>query len=290
LEDLFVDPAWTRRGVATALVRHLCEVVAARGGSCIEVVANPHALDFYLSAGFADCGEAATELGRARRMQLRIDGSKRSDEERARLRDLVRRGYDVISHAYRSDAGESNADSSETTATYRTWIGDLAALLSPGSRVLDLGCGAGLPACRALVARGFRVTGIDISGVQIARARQLVPAAAFIQADMVTWDADPGSFDAVVSLYALIHVPLEDQRSLFPRVRRWIRDDGYLLAIVGSRRWTGVERYLGADMFWDHEGPSAYLDWLRAAGFDPQWTRFIPEGNAGHTLILARAV
>jgi len=214
----------------------------------------------------------------------------RTDGDRAQLRDLVRRGYDVISHAYRNDAGESNVASRETTATYNGWIDELAALIPPASRVLDLGCGAGVPAARALVAHGFRVTGVDISGVQITRAKQLVPEAEFVHADMVIWDPPDGSFDAIVSLYALIHVPLEDQRLLLPRMRRWLTDSGHLLLIVGSRRWTGVEDYMGADMFWDHEGPTAYDEWLRAAGFEPQWHRFVPEGDAGHILILARAV
>ena len=107
---------------------------------------------------------------------------------------------------------------------------------------------------------------------------------------MVTWSARDASFDAIVSFYALIHVPLEDQRLLLPRLRGWLSDSGYLLVTVGSRRWTGTEKYMGAEMFWDHEGSGVYLDWLSAAGLEPQWSKFVPEGTAGHTLVLARAV
>jgi len=214
----------------------------------------------------------------------------RPESDRAELRDLVRRGYDAISNAYRDDSGESNAESAETTATYGAWLAELSALLPAGSLVLDLGCGAGVTAARDLVAAGFRLTGVDISAVQVRRAHELVPEGTFIQADMATWDPADRSFDAVVCLYALIHVPLEDQRSLFPRLRRWLTDSGYLLAIVGAGRWTGVEDYMGAEMFWDHEGPDAYLDWFADAGLEPLRSRFIPEGSAGHTLILARAV
>jgi ubiquinone/menaquinone biosynthesis C-methylase UbiE len=39
----------------------------------------------------------------------------------------------------------------------------LAAQLTPGSRVLDVGCGTGLPTARNLVDAGMHVTGIDIS-------------------------------------------------------------------------------------------------------------------------------
>ncbi len=94
---------------------------------------------------------------------------------------------------------------------------------------------------------------------------------------------------AAISFYALIHLPLADQQALLPRIRAWLRPGGYLLAIVGAREWTGTEHYLGADMFWDHADTSTYLRWLQAAQLHPRWHRYIPEGNSGHTLILAQA-
>jgi SAM-dependent methyltransferase len=99
----------------------------------------------------------------------------------------------------------------------------------------------------------------------------------------------PASLDAVVSFYALIHVPLADQQALFPAIRSWLRPGGYLLAITGARHWTGTETYLGADMFWDHADTATYLHWLAAARLTPIWHRYIPEGDSGHSLILARA-
>jgi cyclopropane fatty-acyl-phospholipid synthase-like methyltransferase len=154
--------------------------------------------------------------------------------------------------------------------------------------VLDLGCGAGVPAARLLADAGFTVTGLDVSDVQIARARTLVPEAEFLVADMATWDAPAGAFDAIASLYALIHVPVLDQEALIPRLARWLRPGGHLLAIVGHTRWTGVEDYMGAPMFWDHMDEATYLTWLERAGFTVHWHRFVPEGAGGHALLLAQ--
>jgi GNAT superfamily N-acetyltransferase len=70
LEDLFVDPGYMRRGIATVLVNRIADVLRARGVERLEVTANPHALGFYRAIGFIDCDVAETELGAAPRMVL----------------------------------------------------------------------------------------------------------------------------------------------------------------------------------------------------------------------------
>jgi ribosomal protein S18 acetylase RimI-like enzyme len=70
LEDLFVDPAYRRRGIATALVSRIAGILRARGAERLEVTANPHALGFYRGAGFIECGVAETDFGAAPRMVL----------------------------------------------------------------------------------------------------------------------------------------------------------------------------------------------------------------------------
>jgi hypothetical protein len=42
-------------------------------------------------------------------------------------------------------------------------------------------------------------------------------------------------------------------------------------------------------MFWDQADTATYLHWLTAARLTPVWHRYIPEGNSGHSLILACA-
>ena len=105
---------------------------------------------------------------------------------------------------------------------------------------------------------------------------------------MALWDSGPSSFDAVVCLYALIHLPLTDQGRLIPRLARWLGPSGYLLVIVGHQQWTGIEDYMGASMFWDHADAASYLAWFEAVGLSVRWSRYIPEGASGHTLVLAQ--
>jgi SAM-dependent methyltransferase len=152
--------------------------------------------------------------------------------ERARRRALVRDGYDAISLAYRSDDGEAAASSAEDVSRYAGWVAELAGLLRAGARVVDLGCGAGIPATRELASHGLQVLGVDFSAVQLRRAQRLVPAARLVQADMATLQLRSASADAVVAFYSLIHVPVADQQALFPRIRHWLRPGGYFMAVI----------------------------------------------------------
>jgi SAM-dependent methyltransferase len=208
---------------------------------------------------------------------------------RAAQRDLVRRGYDEISFVYRDDDGQPAASSAEHVGRYAGWVAELAGLLPAGATVADLGCGAGIPATRELTGHGLRVIGVDFSAVQLARARRLVPAASLVRADITALRLRPASLDAVVSFYTLIHVSLADQLALFPRIRSWLRPGGYLLAITGAGHESGTGPFLGTEMFWEHADTDTYLRWFRAARLVPQWHRYIPEGDSGHSLILARA-
>jgi SAM-dependent methyltransferase len=136
------------------------------------------------------------------------------------------------------------------------------------------------------------VIGVDISPVQIERARNIVPRAEFVRADMTEVDFPAESFAAIVSLYAIIHVPLDEQRTLFAKFFEWLLPERYLLAAVGSRAWTGLEEdwleVSGATMFWSHADAETYESWLMEFGFKLLWSKFIPEGDGWHQLILAQ--
>jgi GNAT superfamily N-acetyltransferase len=72
LEDLFVDPKWMRRGIATALVNCIADVVRSRGADTLEVTASPDALAFYRAVGFVDIGVAETAFGSAPQLLLKL--------------------------------------------------------------------------------------------------------------------------------------------------------------------------------------------------------------------------
>ena len=194
----------------------------------------------------------------------------------------MRRGYDLVSGAYRTD------DAAE--GEYGAWLDLLEARVPPPAKVLDLGCGCGVPAARRLAPR-YEVTGVDFSPVQIGRARTLVPKATFVCADMTTTEFPDAAFDAVVCLYAIIHVPRADQPALLRTIARWLRPGGVLIATVGERAWTGTEMdWLGVPggaMWWDHADAQTYRLWFADAGLAIEQEHFVPEGQGGHQFLLA---
>ena len=108
-----------------------------------------------------------------------------------------------------------------------------------------------------LAARG-RLIGIDISKAQIEHARAAIPDAEFIHGDVTRIDFDPESFDAVVALYVLTHVPGAELPVLLRRIGQWLRQSGVLLATFGGRERhdSFVDDFLGVPMFF--------------SGFDPE--------------------
>jgi GNAT superfamily N-acetyltransferase len=72
LEDLFVDPDQTRRGVGRALVQDLVAIATDHGAHRIEVTANQHARTFYTKVGFVIGDYVQTTFGPAVRMHLDI--------------------------------------------------------------------------------------------------------------------------------------------------------------------------------------------------------------------------
>lgn len=124
------------------------------------------------------------------------------------------------------------------------------ARLQPGDHVLDVGCGTGLVALRAakLVGPSGRVVGVDISPGMIEAARRADPGRVqFSVMDAEALGFEPGTFDAVISLFAVLH--FWDISRAVGEMHRVLRPGGRLAVAFGYRRpisVTAVARYVTA--------------------------------------------
>lgn len=101
--------------------------------------------------------------------------------------------------------------------------------LPAGGRVLDTGCGTGLPTTRQLLDAGFAVTGIDISEVMLALARRNAPRADLRRLDLTQVGPELGRFDAVVAFFSLLMLPRTEIPGALARLRDVLVPDGLLV-------------------------------------------------------------
>lgn len=86
------------------------------------------------------------------------------------------------------------------------------------ARVLDLGCGSGLPTAKQLLDAGIDVVGIDESAVMLELAREQAPGGTYLHRDLRDDTSDLGLFDAAVAFFSLIMLSKQDIPGLLARL------------------------------------------------------------------------
>lgn len=193
--------------------------------------------------------------------------------------EIVRQGYDKIAKKYQAD---------RRIFDNRKELEELASLLPKNAKVLDVGCGAGVPVVKSLVKSGFDVTGVDFSGSMLRLARRNVPEASFVKQDATKLGLETNSFDGLTSSYCIIHIPREKHSSLFRSFHEILKPTGLMLASMGSSEWEGTDRYYGVNMFWSHYSPEKSRRIVEDAGFQIIWDKIIESGEEKTYWILAR--
>jgi cyclopropane fatty-acyl-phospholipid synthase-like methyltransferase len=201
---------------------------------------------------------------------------------------VVAAGYDALGTAYLEWADQIRGD------PRLGWLDDLMDWLPAGARVLELGCGAGIPCTQRLVER-FSVTGVDISQEQLRLARRFVPRGMFVRANMADAAFRTASFDAVTAFYSVIHVPRQQHAQLFGDIRRWLRPGGFLLASLtaGDTPDLVEDGFVGVPMFFSGFEPAVNRTLSTEVGLtvirEDVVTMHEPEGDASFHWVLASA-
>ena len=199
-------------------------------------------------------------------------------------KNIVKSGYDKIADRYLEDRTLNSPDI--------RLLKDFIELLAPKSKVLDAGCGAGIPIAQML-AEQFDVIGVDFSKEQIERAKKNVPNAQFICQDMTELDFPDETLDGICSYYAIIHIPREEHAGLFVNFHRMLRTGGIALLCLGAENLIDDidENYLGTRMYWSHYDSEIYLKMLKESGFSIIWAKHIEDETcegAKHLFVLAQ--
>ena len=191
-------------------------------------------------------------------------------------KQVVADGYDQIAERYRAWAGE-DLRGPRARALAPIWD-----RVPAGAPVLELGCATGEPVTRALAGR-FSVTGVDLSPRQIELARQRVPEATFLCADMTALDLPSGHFAAVVAFYAILHVPRDEHRALLANIAGWLRPGGLFVATFGTNDDPGTVEsdWLGVPMFFSGHDAATGKRLVEDAGLEILTAEEITEDEDG---------
>lgn len=205
----------------------------------------------------------------------------------------VARHYDELDRYYRElwgtelhhglwEDGSRSSDAPGPTAALTRLVAEHARL-EAGSTVCDVGCGYGAPARFFAAHHGADVVGFTLSPAQYRVARDGAPPARgsvrFVLGDWLGNELASGSFDAVVAIESVSHMP--DKPAFVREARRILCSGGRLVVAA----WLAAERPRGWER--DHllepicrEGRlpglasrSEYLRWLSGSGFEVRSAR-----------------
>lgn len=103
-------------------------------------------------------------------------------------------------------------------------------LLQSGSRVLDVGCGTGVPVAKMLASAGMEVTGTDISPKMVQLARNQVQGT-FLETDMLTYEPEK-DVDAVFMIFCHLQLSYADFHSAAYKFASALKPGG--LFVIGE--------------------------------------------------------
>lgn len=195
--------------------------------------------------------------------------------------EIVRHGYNQLAYAYAATRSFSQDDN------------DLDAFvqnLPRGARILDLGCGCGVPIAAKLVSRGYSVIGLDLSPVQVRLARKNVTGGYFAIRDLRTLQPNEFKVDGIVSFHTLFHVPRVEQARLLKTLQTFLPKNAPLLVTFGTSNWEGIEESInGVPMYWSQLLPKENRSNVVKAGFDIVFDRLDETLPLSYQCILAHA-
>lgn len=178
------------------------------------------------------------------------NGGGSVEQRKNRYTEMVRSYYDLATDLYERGWGESfhfaprfRGEPFEASIRRHQHYIALRLGLAAGNRVLDVGCGVGGPMREIARFARAHVTGVNINGYQVQKARgynrraRLEDLCEVLETDFMNIPRPAGSFDAVYAFEATCHAP--DKTALFRELLRVLRPGGK----VAIYEWCLTDRY-----------------------------------------------
>jgi SAM-dependent methyltransferase len=138
------------------------------------------------------------------------------------------REYDLIADWYASARVDTTVDGSGVPEVMA-----LAASIRPGGRVLDIGCGHGIPLTKALLVPGLRVVGIDSAHNMLRRFRVNCPDTLAVEGIAQACPFADGTFDAAIAWGVMFHLKRPEQVQTVASASRVLKTGAPFLFTAG---------------------------------------------------------
>lgn len=179
---------------------------------------------------------------------------------------LVKEGYNEIATTYESTIDKSIPN----LAIFKKFV----SLIKNQKRILDLGCGSGSKVSWYFFENSFDYIGVDISEEQLALAKKSFPKFAdhFIEDEMLEFckSQNDNTFDGLLALFSIFHLPLTQQLELFKELTRILTDGAPFLLSTSNSDDEGIEEnWLGGTkpMYWSNKPTDWYETTLTELGY-----------------------
>ncbi|MBL8994866.1 MAG: class I SAM-dependent methyltransferase [Spirochaetia bacterium] len=113
-------------------------------------------------------------------------------------------------------------------------VRSFVATLGKGSKILDVGCGDGVPITQYLVSQGFQVFALDSSQTMMERFQINFPLIPFQCAPIQESDLFNETFEAVIAWGVFFHLTEMDQRTAIDRIAHSLKTRGRFLFTSGK--------------------------------------------------------
>lgn len=133
--------------------------------------------------------------------------------------------YDLIADWYASERSDQTGVPEARS---------LASSLPPGSRILDAGCGNGIPITQVLLDSGHQVVGLDSSSEMLERFRANFPQTPCVSGTIQSCPFDDVSFDAAIAWGVMFHLEPSDQVRAIASIGRVLKAHAPFLFTSGD--------------------------------------------------------
>ncbi len=190
------------------------------------------------------------------------------------IRKIVKEGYEKGNYAGNFRTND------KPFGIEKQYLDHLISFLPNHAKILDFGCGVGIPFDKYLAEKGFDVTGIDIARNHIQQAKKNVPKATYIEDDFTKKDFGSTKFHAIIAFYSIFHIPKEEHAELLKTMFNLLRDEGIILMTLGTHTEDNIEDdWCGSTMAWSSHDPDTYRLMIADCGFEVVKEEF--EGKPG---------